>query len=88
MYVRAVCEFMAENATTPALDGKKSVYDAFKNSNHSNGINVSEYKYMFCKALDTKLMVEEMISNKRKMMYNFSEIVEVSKKAMMDNESG
>eukprot|EP00957_Ditylum_brightwellii_P100421 7654575-Ditylum_brightwellii.AAC.1 len=25
-----------ENATTPALDGKKSVYDAFKNSSHSN----------------------------------------------------
>ena len=40
--VCAVCEFMAKNATTPALDGKKSVYDAFKNSSHSNGIDVSE----------------------------------------------
>eukprot|EP00957_Ditylum_brightwellii_P138978 10592892-Ditylum_brightwellii.AAC.1 len=79
---------MAENATTPALNGKKSVYDAFKNSSCSNGIGVSEYKYMFHKALDTKLMVEEMIGNKRKRIYNFSEIVEVTKTARMDNESG
>eukprot|EP00957_Ditylum_brightwellii_P205345 15343473-Ditylum_brightwellii.AAC.1 len=63
---------MAENATTPELDGKKSVYDAFKNSNHSNGIGVLEYKYMFHKALDTKLMIEKMIGNKKKRMYNFS----------------
>ena len=88
MCVRAVCEFMAENATTPALDGKKSVYDAFKNSRHSNGIDVSEYKYMFHKALDTKLMVEVIIGNKRKRIYNFSKIVEVTKKARMVNESG
>eukprot|EP00957_Ditylum_brightwellii_P191238 14561510-Ditylum_brightwellii.AAC.1 len=47
---------MAENATTPALDGKRSVYEAFKKSSHSNCIDVSEYKYMFCKALDKKLM--------------------------------
>eukprot|EP00957_Ditylum_brightwellii_P192464 14653251-Ditylum_brightwellii.AAC.1 len=79
---------MAENATTPALDGKKSVYDAFKNSSHSNGIDVSEYKYIFHKELDTKLMIEEMIDNKRKRMYKFSEVVEVTKKARMDNESG
>eukprot|EP00957_Ditylum_brightwellii_P020864 1573554-Ditylum_brightwellii.AAC.1 len=45
---------MAENATAPAFDGKKSVHEAFKNSSHSNGIDVLEYKYMFCKALDTK----------------------------------
>eukprot|EP00957_Ditylum_brightwellii_P097286 7409508-Ditylum_brightwellii.AAC.1 len=79
---------MAENATTPALDGEKSVYDVFKNSRHSNGIAVSEYKYMFYKALDTKLMVEKIICNKRKRMYSFSEVVEVTKNAMMDNESG
>eukprot|EP00957_Ditylum_brightwellii_P183163 13951283-Ditylum_brightwellii.AAC.1 len=79
---------MAENAITPAVDGKKSVYDAFRNSRHSNGIDVSEYKSMFCKALNTKLMVEEMISNKRKRQYDFSEIVEATKKARMDNESG
>eukprot|EP00957_Ditylum_brightwellii_P193569 14740327-Ditylum_brightwellii.AAC.1 len=48
----------SENATTSALDEKKSVYDAFKNSKHSNGIDVSEYKYILYKALDTKLMVE------------------------------
>eukprot|EP00957_Ditylum_brightwellii_P172125 13104103-Ditylum_brightwellii.AAC.1 len=48
----------AENATSPALDGKKSKYEAFKNSSHHNCIDVSEYKYMFCKALETKLMVE------------------------------
>eukprot|EP00957_Ditylum_brightwellii_P204496 15339541-Ditylum_brightwellii.AAC.1 len=47
-----------ENATKLALDGKKSVYDAFNNSRHSNGIDVSEYKCMFHKALDTNLMVE------------------------------
>eukprot|EP00957_Ditylum_brightwellii_P088296 6726348-Ditylum_brightwellii.AAC.1 len=51
---------MAENAISPAFDGKKSVYEAFKNSSHSNGIDVSEYKYMFCKALESKLMVETM----------------------------
>ena len=81
-------EFVAESATTPALDGKKSVYDAFKNSRHSNGIDVSEYKDMLHKALDTKLMVEVIIGNKQKRVYNFSEIVEVTKKARMDNESG
>eukprot|EP00957_Ditylum_brightwellii_P120919 9222328-Ditylum_brightwellii.AAC.1 len=79
---------MVENTTTPPLDGKKSVYDAFKNSGHSNGIDVSEYKYMFHKALDTKLMLEEIIGCKRKRMYDYSEIVEVTKKASMDNESG
>eukprot|EP00957_Ditylum_brightwellii_P171263 13037205-Ditylum_brightwellii.AAC.1 len=79
---------MAENATTPALDEKTSVYDAFKKSRHSNGIDVSEYKYMFYKALETKLMLEEMIGNKRKRQYNFSEIVEVTKKARIDNELG
>eukprot|EP00957_Ditylum_brightwellii_P045087 3419455-Ditylum_brightwellii.AAC.1 len=79
---------MAENATAPALSGKKSVYVTFKNSRHSNDIDESEYKYMFHKALDTKLVVEEMIGNKRKRMYVFSEIVEVTKKARMDNESG
>eukprot|EP00957_Ditylum_brightwellii_P146257 11136253-Ditylum_brightwellii.AAC.1 len=79
---------MAENATTLALDGKKSVYDAFKNSSYSNGIDVSEYKSMFCKALDTKLMVEVITDNKSKRMYNFSEIVEVTKKARIDNKSG
>ena len=52
MFVCAVCEFMAENATTPTLDVKTSVYDAFKNSRHSNGIDVSEYKHMLHKALD------------------------------------
>eukprot|EP00957_Ditylum_brightwellii_P000226 17734-Ditylum_brightwellii.AAC.1 len=56
--VHDVCEFMVENATTPALDGKTSIYDAFKNSSHNNGIDVLEYKNMFCKAFDTKLMVE------------------------------
>jgi hypothetical protein len=66
VYVHAVCEFMVENATTPALGGKKSVNDAFKNSRHSNGIDVSKYKYMFHKELDTKLMVEVIIGNKRK----------------------
>eukprot|EP00957_Ditylum_brightwellii_P158317 12051051-Ditylum_brightwellii.AAC.2 len=77
-----------ENATTAAFDGKTSVYEAFKNSSHSNGIDVSEYRYMFRKALDTTLMVEEIICNKRKRRYNFSEIVEVTKNARMDNESG
>eukprot|EP00957_Ditylum_brightwellii_P061966 4702388-Ditylum_brightwellii.AAC.1 len=57
---------MAENATTTTLDGKKKVYDVFKNSSHSNVIDVSEYKYMFHKALDTNIMVEEMIGDKRK----------------------
>eukprot|EP00957_Ditylum_brightwellii_P146461 11151067-Ditylum_brightwellii.AAC.1 len=78
---------MAENATTPAFDGKTSVYDVFKNSRHSNGIDVSEYKHLFCKALDTKLMVEEIIGNKRKRRHNFGEILEVTKNAMMANES-
>eukprot|EP00957_Ditylum_brightwellii_P163341 12437389-Ditylum_brightwellii.AAC.1 len=77
-----------DNTTTPVFDGKKSVYDAFKSSSHSNGIDVSEYKYMFCKALESKLMVEEMIGYNRKRCYNFSEIVEVTKKARMDNELG
>eukprot|EP00957_Ditylum_brightwellii_P125974 9604630-Ditylum_brightwellii.AAC.1 len=66
---------MAENATTPALDGKESVYDAFKTP-------------AIVMALDTELMLEEMIGNKGKRMYNSSEIVEVTKKARMDNESG
>eukprot|EP00957_Ditylum_brightwellii_P145565 11083460-Ditylum_brightwellii.AAC.1 len=79
---------MAENTTTPALDGKKSAYEAFKNSSHSNDIDVSEYKYMFHKALDKKRTAEEIIGNKRKRMYNFSDIVDVTKKARMDNESG
>eukprot|EP00957_Ditylum_brightwellii_P212097 15366961-Ditylum_brightwellii.AAC.1 len=79
---------MADNATTTAFDGKTSVYKVFKNSSHSNGIDVSEYKYMFCNALYTKLMVEEIIGNKRKRSCNFSKIVEVTKKARMDNESG
>eukprot|EP00957_Ditylum_brightwellii_P094737 7214640-Ditylum_brightwellii.AAC.1 len=79
---------MAVNATISAFDGKKSVYDVFKNSRHSNNIDVSEHKYMLHKALDTTLMVEERIGNKRKRMYNFSKIVEVTKKAKMDNESG
>eukprot|EP00957_Ditylum_brightwellii_P180879 13780213-Ditylum_brightwellii.AAC.1 len=64
--VCAVCKFMAENVTATAFDRKKSVYGAFKNFSNSDSIDVSEYKYMFCKALDTKLMVEEIISNKRK----------------------
>eukprot|EP00957_Ditylum_brightwellii_P131406 10021530-Ditylum_brightwellii.AAC.1 len=72
---------MAENATTTAFDGKTSVYEAFKNSSHGNGIDVSEYKNMLRKALGAKLMVEEIIGNKR------SEIVEVTKKARMNNES-
>eukprot|EP00957_Ditylum_brightwellii_P070643 5367741-Ditylum_brightwellii.AAC.1 len=55
-----------ENVTTPALDWKKSVYDAFKNSSYSIAIDVSEYEYMVHKALNTKLMVEEIIGNKRK----------------------
>eukprot|EP00957_Ditylum_brightwellii_P030474 2307581-Ditylum_brightwellii.AAC.1 len=84
----ALHEFMTENATSPAFDGKKSVYEAFKNSNHSNGINVSEYKYNFCKALESKIMVDEMIGYSRKRWYNFSEVVEVTKTAKMDNESG
>eukprot|EP00957_Ditylum_brightwellii_P210905 15365539-Ditylum_brightwellii.AAC.2 len=79
---------MAENAMTPTFDGKKSVYGAFKNSRHNNGIDVSEYKYMFYKALELKLTVEEMSGYKRKRRYSFSEIVEVTKKARMDNESG
>eukprot|EP00957_Ditylum_brightwellii_P054776 4151065-Ditylum_brightwellii.AAC.1 len=86
--VCAVCEVMVEYATTPALDGKKSVYNVFKNSSHSNGIDVLEYKHMLCKELDTKLMLEEIIGIKRKRVYNFSDIVEVTKKARMDNESG
>jgi hypothetical protein len=32
MCVCAICEFMAENETAPALDGKKSIYVALKNS--------------------------------------------------------
>eukprot|EP00957_Ditylum_brightwellii_P198376 15116960-Ditylum_brightwellii.AAC.1 len=64
--LRTVCKFMADNVTTSAFDGKKSVYEAFKNSSHSNGIDVLEYKYMFCKALEIKLMVEEMIVYNRK----------------------
>eukprot|EP00957_Ditylum_brightwellii_P013446 1015008-Ditylum_brightwellii.AAC.1 len=79
---------MAENATTPAFDGRISVYDASKKPSHSNGIDISEYKYMFRKTLDTKLMVYDIIGNKRKRRYNFSEIVEVTKNARMDNESG
>eukprot|EP00957_Ditylum_brightwellii_P040308 3050330-Ditylum_brightwellii.AAC.1 len=79
---------MAENTATPVFDGKKSVYEAFKNSSHSNCIVVLEYKYMSCKALETKLMVEEMIGYDRKRRYNFSEVVKVTKKARMDNESG
>eukprot|EP00957_Ditylum_brightwellii_P092720 7060289-Ditylum_brightwellii.AAC.1 len=79
---------MAETATSPALDGKKIVYETFKKSSHSNGIDVSEYKYMFCKALKSKLMVEEMIGYNRKRWYNFSEIVEVTKKATANNEPG
>eukprot|EP00957_Ditylum_brightwellii_P190378 14492239-Ditylum_brightwellii.AAC.1 len=60
--MHAVCGFMAENATKPAFDGKKSVYEVFKNSSHSNSVDVLEYKYMFCKALETKLLVEKMIA--------------------------
>eukprot|EP00957_Ditylum_brightwellii_P112218 8555519-Ditylum_brightwellii.AAC.1 len=67
-FVIAVDEVLtrADNATKPAFEGRKSVYEAFKNSSHSNGVDMSEYKYMFCKALDTKLMVDEMIGYKRK----------------------
>eukprot|EP00957_Ditylum_brightwellii_P115180 8784192-Ditylum_brightwellii.AAC.1 len=71
---------MAENVTIPALDGKESEYDVFKNSKDSNGIDVSEYKYMFHKALDTSLMVDIIIGNKREKMYNFSGIVEVTRR--------
>eukprot|EP00957_Ditylum_brightwellii_P154308 11742794-Ditylum_brightwellii.AAC.1 len=79
---------MAKNATSPAFDGKKSLYKALKNSSYSNGIDVSEYTFMFYKALESKLTVEEMIGYKRKRWYNFSEIVEVNKKSMIDNKSG
>eukprot|EP00957_Ditylum_brightwellii_P093976 7155507-Ditylum_brightwellii.AAC.1 len=79
---------MADTAISPAFDGKKSVHDAFKNFSHSNCIDVSEYKYALCNALKTRLMVEEMIGSYRKMLYDFSKMVEVTKKARMDNESG
>eukprot|EP00957_Ditylum_brightwellii_P015293 1152154-Ditylum_brightwellii.AAC.1 len=76
---------MVDAATSPAFDVKKSIYDAFKNSSHSNGIDSSEYKYMLCKVLKTKLMIEKMIGSNRKGLYNFSAIVEVAKKARIDN---
>eukprot|EP00957_Ditylum_brightwellii_P176450 13437018-Ditylum_brightwellii.AAC.1 len=80
---------MSDTAKSPAFDGKKSVYDAFKNSSHSNGIDVAEYKYMFHKIWEsTKHMVEELSGSYRKRLHNFSEMVEVNKKARMDNEPG
>eukprot|EP00957_Ditylum_brightwellii_P067041 5089093-Ditylum_brightwellii.AAC.1 len=87
-YVHAVCEFIGDTTTPPAIGGKKSVYDAFKNFSHCNGIGVAEYRYVFCKALELKLIVEEMSGSCRKRLYNFSEMVEVTKKARMDNGSG
>eukprot|EP00957_Ditylum_brightwellii_P034617 2624935-Ditylum_brightwellii.AAC.1 len=79
---------MADTVTSPAFNGEKSVYDVFKNSSYSNGINATVYKYMFGKALKSQLMVKEMIGSGRKKLYKFSEMVEVTKKARMDNESG
>eukprot|EP00957_Ditylum_brightwellii_P157924 12021063-Ditylum_brightwellii.AAC.1 len=79
---------MTDTATSPAFDKKKSVYDAFKKSTHSDGIDMAECKYMFGKALEIQLMAMKMIGSGRKMLYNFSKMVEVTKKARMENESG
>eukprot|EP00957_Ditylum_brightwellii_P126742 9660365-Ditylum_brightwellii.AAC.1 len=48
--VHAICEFMSDTATSLKFEGE-NVYDAFKKSTHSNGIDMTEYKYMFDKAL-------------------------------------
>eukprot|EP00957_Ditylum_brightwellii_P072795 5532479-Ditylum_brightwellii.AAC.1 len=79
---------MVDTATSPAFNGKKSVYDVFKNFSYSNRIDAAEYKYMFGKALESQLMVKEVIGSDRKRLCNFSEMVEITKKARMDNESG
>eukprot|EP00957_Ditylum_brightwellii_P208473 15357632-Ditylum_brightwellii.AAC.2 len=78
---------MADTATSLVFDGKKSVYDAFKKSTYSNGIGIAEYKYMFGKALESQLMVMKMIGSSRKRLYDLNEMVEVTKKARLDNES-
>eukprot|EP00957_Ditylum_brightwellii_P160498 12218177-Ditylum_brightwellii.AAC.1 len=78
---------MADIAASPAFNGKKNVDDMFKNSSHSNGIYMAEYKYRFGKALGSQLMVMKMIGSGRKQLYNFGEMVEVTKKDRMDNES-
>eukprot|EP00957_Ditylum_brightwellii_P003902 297135-Ditylum_brightwellii.AAC.1 len=53
-------------ATSPTFNGKTSMYDAFKNSSHNSSNNSLEYKYTFCKAFETSIMVEEMIGFNRK----------------------
>eukprot|EP00957_Ditylum_brightwellii_P070490 5355731-Ditylum_brightwellii.AAC.1 len=46
----------SSTATSPAFEEEIGVYDAFKESTHSNDIDMTEYKYMLGKALESQLM--------------------------------
>eukprot|EP00957_Ditylum_brightwellii_P140598 10711085-Ditylum_brightwellii.AAC.1 len=56
---------MAGYATTEAFD-ENIVYDAFKKSSHGVGFEVDDIKHLFKKALESKLMIEEVLGEKRK----------------------
>ena len=83
----AVCIFMADNAMASAFDGKKSVYKAFKKFDHGVRIQIDGIKYLFSKALESKQMIENMLGEKRKGLYDISEMVQVNKKVRTHNES-
>jgi hypothetical protein len=58
----------------------KSVY-------HGVGIQIDDIKYLFSKALESKQIIENMLGEKRKGLYDISEMVQVNKKVRTHNES-
>eukprot|EP00957_Ditylum_brightwellii_P099093 7547206-Ditylum_brightwellii.AAC.1 len=71
-----------KNESAPMFDGKRRLYDTFDKSGHGAGIQVDKVKYVINKALEPNLIVKN-----KKRCYYFSDMVEVTKQARMDDQS-
>eukprot|EP00957_Ditylum_brightwellii_P023082 1741418-Ditylum_brightwellii.AAC.1 len=63
------------------------MYEPFNKYSSGTGIKADDIKHLFNKALESKLMIETMLVEKRKRFYDVSGIIQVTKKARMHKES-